>query len=106
EITGSQALNNEEALRQISRALGRRIVYVPVTEMAARHRLLRDGENPWRAEAYLSQHRVAREGGASLISQNNMELRRRPARTFEEFSNEMVEFWESPHFDGMREIDF
>jgi uncharacterized protein YbjT (DUF2867 family) len=106
EITGTEALSNEEALVQISRSLGRRIAYVPVTESATRHRLLREGEKPWLVEAFLSQHRAAREGGASLVSKSNVDIRGRAARTFEEFSREMVDFWEVPRFEGMREIDF
>ncbi|WP_413578649.1 NmrA family NAD(P)-binding protein [Bdellovibrio sp. HCB290] len=93
-LTGPEALSNEDALIKISSVLGRRVSYIPVTEEAAKHRLLREGNSLWMTEAYLSLHRSAREGMTAMIHPSNEQVRGVAPRTFDDFCKEASNRWQ------------
>jgi uncharacterized protein YbjT (DUF2867 family) len=102
-LTGPEALSNEDALQKIGRAIGRRVTYVPVTEAATRHRLLREGHSPWMVDAYLSLHRSAREGMTSMVHPSNQQVRGVAPRSFDEFCRESSAHWVKPYSESLRE---
>ena len=91
-LTGPEALTIEEMVGEISKIMGHRIAYVPVTEGAARHRMLREGGDLWTTEAILSQYRAAREGVTSTISSHYRDLRGVEPRRFADSVLEMADF--------------
>ncbi|WP_413581442.1 NmrA family NAD(P)-binding protein [Bdellovibrio sp. HCB288] len=88
-LTGPEALSLEEILGKVSKVAGYQVRYVPVTEEAAKHGLLRDGHSVWMAEAFLSTHRAAREGMTAWIHPCNHEVRGVAPRNFDGFCSEM-----------------
>lgn len=102
-LTGPEALSNEEALQKIGRAIGKRVTYVPITESATRHRLLRDGHSPWMVDAYLSLHRSAREGMTSMVHPSNQQVRGVAPRSFDQFCVESSAVWSAPYSESLRE---
>ncbi|UYL08197.1 NmrA family NAD(P)-binding protein [Bdellovibrio sp. SKB1291214] len=105
-LTGPEALSNEDALQKIGRAIGRRVTYVPVTEAATRHRLLREGHSSWLVDAYLSIHRSAREGMTSTVHPSNQQVRGVEPRSFDDFCIESSAVWSSPYSESLREANF
>lgn len=91
-LTGPEALTIEEMVAEISKIMGHRIAYIPVTEGAARHRLLREGGDLWTTEAILSQSRAAREGVTSIISTHYRDLRGAEPRRFADLVLELADF--------------
>ncbi len=103
-LTGPEALSNEEILSKISQTVGRRIAYVSVTESATRHRLLREGHTPWMIEAYMSLHRSAREGMTAMVHPSNSQVRGVAPRTFDQFCQEVGHLWQ-PYSEALREMN-
>ncbi|MGE5084887.1 MAG: SDR family oxidoreductase [Bacillota bacterium] len=91
-LTGPEALTIEEMVAEVSKIVGHRIAYVPVTEAAARHRMLREGGDLWTTEAILSQYRAAREGATAAISPHYRDLRGVEPRRFADLVWEMADF--------------
>lgn len=91
DLTGPEALTIEEMVGEVAKVVGHRIAYVPVTEGAARHRMLRDGGDLWTTEAVLSQYRAAREGKMAPIIRNLSEVLGVEPRRFTKLVLEMAD---------------
>jgi uncharacterized protein YbjT (DUF2867 family) len=103
DLTGPEALSNEDVLTKISQTVGRRIAYVPVTEAATRHRLVREGLSPWMIDAYMSLHRSAREGMTAMVHPSNSQVRGVAPRSFDQFCKEVAHLWQPPYLETLRE---
>ncbi|MFM6930591.1 MAG: SDR family oxidoreductase [Bdellovibrio sp.] len=104
-LTGPEALTIDEMVGEVSKVMGRRIAYVPVTEAAARHRMLREGGDLWTTEAILSQYRAAREGMTSVISSQYQELRGVEPRRFADLVLEMADVLRDDSEDPLRRVE-
>ncbi|QDK45413.1 SDR family NAD(P)-dependent oxidoreductase [Bdellovibrio sp. ZAP7] len=103
DLTGPEALSNEDVLAKISQTLGRRVTYVPVTEAATKHRLVREGLSSWMIDAYLSIHRAAREGMTAMVHPSNQQVRGVAPRSFDQFCTEVSHLWQTPYSEALRE---
>lgn len=102
DLTGPEALTVEEVVGEIAKVVGHRIAYVPVTEGAARHRMLREGGDLWTTEAILSQYRAAREGVTATITRLFDGLHGPTPRRFNNLVLEMADFLRSDVPDTFR----
>ncbi|OEJ25074.1 NAD(P)-dependent oxidoreductase [Streptomyces agglomeratus] len=88
ELTGPQALSFAEITRELSRATGRAISYVPQTrEEAYASRAVYKAE-PWEVQGWVSSYEAMANGEMEAVSDDVPRLTGRPATTFAEFLRE------------------
>ena len=67
-LTGGTAVTHAEVARELSRASGRSIAYVPIEEERARRVIADGGLGPERAERLIRFYRLVREGRAAPVT--------------------------------------
>lgn len=99
ELTGAQAFSYEEAADTLSRATGRRITYVPVSDDAARAGMLAAGMPDFYADALVDLNRHFRTGAGAKVTTAVRDITGLAPATFEEFVRDHVDSFKalSPH---------
>lgn len=85
EITGPEPITNERAASELSRALGREIRYVPVSDEAARANMISSGVPEFYADYLVDMFRHQRSGAAARVTSTIRELTGRDATRFTDF---------------------
>ncbi len=92
-LTGGRALGHAEAASAISRAAGRPIHYIPITEDEARRLILGAGLPPARADRLIGFYRHVRDGHCSPVTGDVARVLGRPPLSFEDFARDHAEHW-------------
>lgn len=85
ELTGSQALSNDDVARVLSRVLGRRIRYVDMQPGETRAALRAHGMSAWLTDIVMELYALSAAGGASAVTSDVAKLLGRPPIAFETF---------------------
>lgn len=88
DLTGREALTNEQVAAVLSRALGRPVRYVDQTEAEARAALRESGLSPWVVEVVLELYALSRAGGAARVTSGVRDLIGRDPISFEQFARD------------------
>ncbi|NMO14224.1 SDR family oxidoreductase [Pyxidicoccus fallax] len=93
DLSGPQAFSYGEAAEILSRALGRKIAYVPLSDEAAKAGMLGAGIPEHYAEALLDLYRYYRKGVASAVSPAVKDVTGREPTSFEQFARDHADAW-------------
>ena len=88
DITGPEALTQAEMATQLSRELGRRILFTDVPEAAMREVLLSWRMPEWQAEGLIEDYAHYRRGEASGVSSAVQEVTGAAAHSFADFARD------------------
>ena len=89
ELSGPEAITNEQAAARLSEAVGRTIRYVPITDDEFRHRCLAMGLSEDDAEQWVDVNRQARATDAdSVVTTGVEDILGRPATPFTQFCSD------------------
>ncbi|MCX6641095.1 MAG: SDR family oxidoreductase [bacterium] len=84
-ITGPEAISYNQAAREISAIVGRRITYVSLSEGDASRAMLESGNPEWMVEDLIRLYRQFRKGGGELVTQTVQEITGREPINFNQF---------------------
>lgn len=93
DLTGPEALGVADVARGIGEVTGRRVVYVPVDEVAAEQTMRGYGMPEWELRQILSLYRIIREGKAAGVSDDLRRLTGREPRHFLAFAKDHRSSW-------------
>lgn len=93
DLTGPEALSNEDVARTISRVTGRAIEYVSPEDDDVRREMLDAGRSEWDVDAILSLHRHVRAGKAAGVTRHVEEITGVKPTTFAQFAAEHADSW-------------
>ncbi|WP_347157731.1 SDR family oxidoreductase [Pontibacter chitinilyticus] len=85
ELTGPEALSNQEAAQVLSEVIGKPVTFVDMPEEAARSGMLNQGVPEWMANALLELYGVARAGYSNTVTDTVQQLTGRQPHTFQQF---------------------
>lgn len=88
DLTGAEALSNDDVAGVLSVTLRRRITYVDIPEDEARRRMLQSGVPAWLIETRMELYRGTKAGDASAITPVLEAVMGRPPRSFDEFARD------------------
>lgn len=91
EITGPEAISNEEIAEIISQVVGRKINYVDVPEDAARQEMKQSGMPEVLVEATMELYGIYKAGYASEVTPIVEQVTGNKPITFEQFANDSAE---------------
>jgi uncharacterized protein YbjT (DUF2867 family) len=92
-LTGPQALDHYDIVREISNAAGKPIQYEPISEEAARKAIESAGLSSERTERLIGFYRIVRAGLCALVSTDVESVLGRPPISFEQFAKDHASFW-------------
>lgn len=88
DLTGPEALGDNEVLAILSQALGHKYTYVDVPEEAAR-KSMQDMQMPaWIVQGFLELNMIIRNGWSSSTSTSVKDVLGRPARSFKDYAKD------------------
>jgi uncharacterized protein YbjT (DUF2867 family) len=90
-LTGPAPIRFADMAREMSRAAGRDIRYVPVPEEAARQAMLGLGMDSWYAETVLELYAAVSAGYTGQVTGEAERLLGRPPRSFAQFADDYAE---------------
>jgi uncharacterized protein YbjT (DUF2867 family) len=93
DLTGPEALNNEELALILSRVTGKPITYVDIDEATARQGLAQMGTPEWNIRLLESLNRRIKLGMASELTPWVRTIIGKPPTTFEQFARDHVDAW-------------
>ncbi len=93
DLTGPEALSNEQVAAILSESLGRPIRYVDVPETEARAALRESGLSPWLVEVILELHALSRSGGAARVTSAVRGMIGRHPVSFEQFARDHAQLF-------------
>lgn len=93
ELTGPEAIDNHEVASVLSRAVGRKIAYVDVTDEAARKAMADMGSPEVLTEALMGLNNVIRAGYTATVTNTVEAVTGRAPRTIEEFARDHASAW-------------
>jgi uncharacterized protein YbjT (DUF2867 family) len=85
DITGPEALSNEQIASKLSRLLGRKITYCPIPDEAMLQGLLSAGFSQWYASSVVDLYRFFRQGGGAPVTSDLEQLIAQKPRTIEQY---------------------
>jgi uncharacterized protein YbjT (DUF2867 family) len=85
ELTGGEALTNEQIAEKISRVVERKISYIDLSPAEFKKAIRSAGMPEWSADALLDLQRLYREGKAGLVTNDVERLTRRKPIPFDQF---------------------
>jgi uncharacterized protein YbjT (DUF2867 family) len=88
EITGPEALSHAEMTAKIAAAIGRPLVFQPISDEDFRSNLLRNGAPPAYADGLVAMQRLIREGEAAVVTPGVSDTLGRPALRFDAWAAE------------------
>lgn len=91
ELTGPEALSNQEVADIISEATGRQVEFVDVPEAAARNSMLQQHMPDWMVNAMLDLERAYRANQFSETTDTVQQLAGRPPHSFRQFAEDYKE---------------
>jgi uncharacterized protein YbjT (DUF2867 family) len=91
ELTGPEALSMAQVAETLSRVAGEKIVYVDISEDAARQFMQSLGEPDWLVEGVLEMHAVNKAGEYAAVTGEVERLTGHPARSFERFAADFAD---------------
>ncbi len=94
-LTGREALNHFEVAEKLSRAAGRTISYMPVTEEAARAGLAREGVPEGYIARWADFFSKVREGRCSPVTHDVERVIGRRATTFDRYVKDYAASWKT-----------
>lgn len=94
ELTGAEALSNDDVATVLSNTCGRRIHYVDVAEEEARKALEDQGMSRWLMELIIELYRISRHGRAARISPAVQAVLHRAPISFTAFAADHVEYFQ------------
>ncbi len=90
DLTGPEALGDQEVLDVLGEALGHKYRYVDVPEEAARKAMVDMGSPPWMVDAYMELNMTIKNGWAAATTTGVQEVLGRPARSFKEYAKDLA----------------
>jgi len=93
DLTGPEALSNEDIARTISRVIGRAIGYTSPDDDDVRREMLEAGTAEWDVEAVMSLHRHVRAGKAAAVTGHVEEITGAKPTSFAQFALEHADSW-------------
>ena len=90
-ITGGEALSNYEIAEMLSKALGRKISYVDVTEEKARDSMRGQGMPDWFVNALLELLQISRAGDVAKVSPVVEQILKRKPISFDQFLSDHIQ---------------
>jgi uncharacterized protein YbjT (DUF2867 family) len=93
DLTGPEALSNDDVARVISEVTGRAVRYGPLPDEDVRRDMLGAGAGEWNTEAVMSLHTHVRQGGAERVTRDVEEITGRRPTSFAEFAREHAGSW-------------
>jgi uncharacterized protein YbjT (DUF2867 family) len=91
ELTGSEALSNQEVADIVSEVTGRQVEFVDVPEDAARNTMLQHHMPEWMVDAMLELENAYKENMYSETTDTVEQLAGRPPHTFRQFAEDYKE---------------
>lgn len=88
DLTGPQALSNEDIADVLSTITGDQIKFVPISDEVERRNLVEDGTPEWLASGLVELHRLWRAENAAQVLPTFREITGRDANRFESFARE------------------
>ena len=92
-LTGPQALSNQEVALQLSAVVGKVVEYHPVGDEVAIEAMTKRGVSNWISEFVMSLHRHVREGQMEKVSSAVQEIIGRPPMDFAKFALDHTNVW-------------
>ena len=86
QLTGPEALNDDDIAARLSEVLGRTVAHVQVAWEAARESLARMGFPEWGLDGFKELSDLDETGVAARVSPDSARLPGRPPRTFADFA--------------------
>ncbi len=93
DLTGPEALNNEEIARIISRVIGKPIAYVDIDEPTARQALAQLGMPEWNIRLMEGLNRRIKLGMTAEVTHWVRTIAGRQPMTFEQFARDHADAW-------------
>ncbi len=93
DLTGPEALNNEEIARILSRVIGKPITYVDIDESTARQGLAQMGMPEWNIRLMEGLNRRIKLGMTAEVTNWVRTIAGRQPTTFEQFARDHVDAW-------------
>jgi uncharacterized protein YbjT (DUF2867 family) len=90
-LTGPQALSNEDIADVLSRVTGDQIKFVPISDEVERRDLMEEGTPDWLAEGLVEMHRLWRGENSAQVLPTVSEVTGHDASPFEKFARENIE---------------
>ncbi|MFL5814235.1 MAG: SDR family oxidoreductase [Bdellovibrionia bacterium] len=90
-LTGPQALSNEDIADVLSLVTGDQIKFVPISDEVERRNLIEDGTPDWLAEGLVEMHRLWRAENSAQVLPTVREITGQDASPFEKFARENIE---------------
>ncbi|MBN1208795.1 MAG: SDR family oxidoreductase [Myxococcaceae bacterium] len=90
DLTGPEALGDDEVVAILGEALGRKYTYVAVPEEAARKALADMGAPQWMVDGYAELDMLIRNNWVATPANGVKEVLGRPARSFKEYAKELA----------------
>jgi len=84
-VTGAAAVTFSEVAETLTRALGRPVRYVDLSDEQLKGALLANGQSEWQATALVELNTYARQGHASVVTDTVDRVTHQPARSLEEW---------------------
>jgi uncharacterized protein YbjT (DUF2867 family) len=91
ELTGPEALANDDIAEILSEVTHRAIRYVNVSEREARETMRNQGMPKWLVEVLLELYRVSRDGMAARVSSATQDVLGRAPISFRQFATDYAE---------------
>lgn len=88
DLTGPQALSNEDIADILSSVTGDQIKFVPISDEVERRNLIEDGAPEWLASGLVELHRLWRAENAAQVLSTVREITGHDANRFESFARE------------------
>lgn len=96
ELTGGEALSNDQVAEILSRQLGNTIRYIDVPESAARDSMLQGGMPAWLVDLLSELNAIGKAGYLAAISPDVENVLKRKPITFAEFARDFADSFRSP----------
>lgn len=87
-ITGPEALSNAEIAEKLSKAIGKPVKYVAITDDAMRNAMQQQGAPAAMVDALIDLMHFYVAGKAALVTRDVEKVTKHPATTFDEFAKE------------------
>lgn len=94
DLTGPQALSNQEVARQLSEVTGKLVEYHPIEEEVAVDAMSKRGVPNWISEFVMSLHRHVREGQMEKVSPVVQQIIGRQPSDFSKFAQDHAYSWQ------------
>jgi uncharacterized protein YbjT (DUF2867 family) len=91
DLTGPQALSNEDIADLLSDATGDQIKFVPISDEVERRDLIENGMPDWLADGLVELHRHWRGENAAQVLSTIRDVTRKDSTPFEKFARENVD---------------